>query len=136
MNNKPGVGIGVCVIKDGKVLLGKRKNTHGEGTWCFPGGHLEFNESWENCAKRETLEEVNLQIKNIRFATATNDIFPAENKHYITIFVTAEYDSGELKLMEPGKCETWDWFDWNNLPQPLFESEVNLCKQGFNPFKN
>jgi len=65
MDKKPKVGVGIIVIKDNKVLLGKRKNSHGEGSWCFPGGHLEFNESLENCAKREVLEETGIEIKNI-----------------------------------------------------------------------
>jgi len=64
MDKKPKVGVGIIVIKDNKVLLGKRKNSHGEGSWCFPGGHLEFNESLENCAKREVLEETGIEIKN------------------------------------------------------------------------
>jgi len=128
------VGIGVCVIKDGKVLFCRRKNSHGEGTWGFPGGHLEFNESWEECAIRETLEETGLKIKNIRFGAVTNDRFVNEGKHYITIFMLAEYDSGELQLREPEKCETWDWFDWGNPPCPLFLPVQNLIKQGFDPF--
>jgi 8-oxo-dGTP diphosphatase len=135
MENRPKVGLGVCIIKDGKVLFGKRKNSHGEGHWCFAGGHLEFNESWEECARRETLEETDLQIKNIRFATATNDIFSLEGKHYVTIIMLADYDSGNLKVMEPEKCETWEWFDWNIPPQPLFEPLVNLYKQNYNPFQ-
>lgn len=134
MKNRPGVGIGVCVIKDGRVLLGKRKSAHGEGAWCFPGGHLEFKESWEDCARREVLEETGLSIKNIRFATATNDIFPVEGKHYITIFVVADYNSGEAKVMEPEKLEVWEWFRWDNLPQPLFVPIQNLQKKGFSPF--
>ena len=44
MKKFPRVGIGVIIRKDNKILLGKRKNAHGEGSWCFPGGHLEFNE--------------------------------------------------------------------------------------------
>jgi 8-oxo-dGTP diphosphatase len=135
MENRPKVGVGVLVLKDGKVLFGKRKNAHGDGSWCFPGGHLEFNESWEECAVRETLEETGLNIKNVNFATATNDIFPVEGKHYITIFMTAEYESGDLQIMEPEKCEQWSWFDWTNPPQPLFIPQQNLIKQGFDPFK-
>jgi len=47
MGGRPYIGVGVCVVKDGKVLLGKRQNAHGDGCWCFPGGHLEFKESIE-----------------------------------------------------------------------------------------
>ena len=132
MDKKPKVGVGVIVIKDNKVLLGKRKGSHGEGSWCFPGGHLEFNESLENCAKREVLEETGIKIKNIRFETITNDIFKEEGTHYITIFMLCEYDSGESKVMEPEKCEKWDWFEWNSLPEPLFLPVQNLLKKGYN----
>ncbi len=134
-NKRPKVGVGVIIIKDEKILLGKRKNSHGEGSWSFPGGHLEFNESWEDCALRETIEETGITIKNIRFDTATNDIFQAEGKHYVTIFMLADYGSGEVKIMEPEKCEQWDWFEWNNLPQPLFIPIQNLQKRNYNPLK-
>lgn len=42
MNKSPKVGIGVIVRKDNQILLGKRKNSHGDGCWAFPGGHLEY----------------------------------------------------------------------------------------------
>ena len=128
---RPVTGIGVCLLKDGKVLLGRRINTHGNGSWSFPGGHLEMNETWEYCAEREVLEETGLKIKNTRFIGVTNDIFPEEGKHFITIFIRADYDSGELKLMEPEKCSEWKWFGWENLPQPIFLPIKNLIKQGF-----
>ena len=57
------------------------------GTWGLPGGHLEANESFEDCANREILEETGLQIRNLRFLTATNDIMESEGKHYVTIFM-------------------------------------------------
>lgn len=122
----------VIVVRDGKVLLGKRKNAHGNGTWCFPGGHLEFGESWDDCAARETMEEAGISIKNIRFAAATNDIF--REKHYVTLFMLADYGSGEVRIMEPEKCGEWGWFTWENLPGPLFLPIQNLLKIGYNPF--
>lgn len=131
---RPKVGVGVIILKDNKVLMGKRKNAHGEGTWSFPGGHLEFNEELEECAKREALEETGIEIKNIRLGTATNDIFREEEKHYITLFMISEYDSGEVRVMEPDKCELWEWFEWDNLPSPVFIPVENLKKSGFNPF--
>jgi 8-oxo-dGTP diphosphatase len=132
-NERPDVGIGVCILKDGKVLLGKRINSHGAGSWSFPGGHLEKYETWEDCAAREVLEETDLKIKNIKYAIVTNDIFIKEKKHYITIFMLADYDSGVLKNMEPGKCTEWGWFSWKDLPNKLFLPVENLISKGFTP---
>ena len=134
-NKRPKVGVGVIVIKENKVLLGKRKGT-GSGTWCFPGGHLEFKEDIIDCAKRETLEEVGIEIKNLKLGPYTNDNNYKEDLHYITLFVISNYDSGDVRLMEPDKCEIWEWFEWNNLPKPLFLPIENLLKQNFNPFEN
>ena len=132
---RPKVGVAVVIRKDGKVLLGKRKNAHGDGTWAFPGGHLEWHEAIEDCAKRETQEETGITIKNIQIGPYTNDFFEKENKHYITLFVIADYDAGEVQIMEPEKCEAWEWFDWDNFPKPLFEPIQKLRKQSFNPFQ-
>jgi len=129
--NRPLIGVAVIVKKDGKVLLGKRKNAHGDGTWALPGGHLEFNETIEACAEREVFEETGLDIKNVRYGAYTNDIFTNEQKHYVTLFVTAEFSHGKLELKEPHKCEHWDWFSWDDLPKPKFLSLENLLKQGF-----
>ena len=38
----------------------------------------------------------------------------------------AEYKSGKPKVLEPHKCECWDWFEWSNLPHPLFIPITNL----------
>ena len=134
MKKRPAVGVAVIVIKNGKVLLGKRKGAHGSGSWAFPGGHLEFNESIEDCAKREVLEETGMSIKNFRFATITNDLFHQSNKHYVTLFVVCEHENGIPGVKEPDKCEEWDWFYWNEFPKPIFLSLKNLLQQGFSPF--
>ena len=131
---RPRIGVGVIVRNNGKVLLGKRKGSHGDGSWSFPGGHLEFNENIEDCAVREKLEETGINIKNLKKSFFTNDIFPKEEKHYVTLYIVSDYDSGEIKIMEPEKCEKWEWFEWNNLPEPLFIPVGNLLKENFNPF--
>jgi 8-oxo-dGTP diphosphatase len=133
--NRPKVGVGTIIFNDGKVLLGLRTGSHGEGTWCFPGGHLEGGESFYDCAVRETREETGLEVKVVEeLSVATNDIF-SEEKHYVTVFVRASYLGGEPKIMEPEKCKEWRWFDWNDLPNNLFLPIQNLIKQGYNPFE-
>lgn len=128
MTKVPKIGIGVIVKKDNKVLLGKRKGSHGEGSWSFPGGHLDFREGIFECAKREVLEETGLEVKNMDFLTCTNDIFQKEEKHYVTLYVKAEYDRGDLEVKEPDKCEEWDWFEWDDFPEPLFLPVENFLK--------
>jgi len=88
-----------------------------------------YKESIEKCAKREVFEETGIHIKNIRYATFTNDIFRKDQKHYVTLFVISEYDDGNLELKEPEKCEKWDWFFWDELPEPKFLPLENLLKQ-------
>jgi len=131
---RPFVGLGVIIRKDGKVVLGKRKNSRGEGTWGFPGGHLEYNEQFEGCATREVDEETGIKIKNIRFFTTTNDIMAEHSRHYVTLFLIADHESGEAELREPDKFFEWQWFSWDNLPQPLFSPIQNLLKQNIDPF--
>ena len=63
---RPKVGLAVFVIKNSKFVMMLRQGAHGAGNWGLPGGHLEFGETWEQCAKRETIEETGLAIKNIR----------------------------------------------------------------------
>ena len=125
------VGIGVIIVKDHQVLLGKRKGSHGEGCWSFPGGHLEFGESFEECARRETLEETGLSLKNVRFAWAINNVYQPENMHCVSIFMIADYDVGTPTAREIHKCEGWQWFKWDNIPKPLFEPIKYLMKQGY-----
>ncbi|HOB90168.1 MAG TPA: NUDIX domain-containing protein [Candidatus Colwellbacteria bacterium] len=117
---KPRVGIGVMIFKEGKVLLGKRKGSHGEGEYAFPGGHLEYLESFSDCGRRETREECGIEIKNIRFQYLAN-VTKYAPKHYAHIGLSADWDSGEPQVLEPDKSESWDWYDLDNLPKPLFE---------------
>jgi 8-oxo-dGTP diphosphatase len=123
---KPRVGIGVMILKDGMVLLGKRKGSHGEGEFAFPGGHLEYMEGFSNCARREVKEECGIKIENIRFQFLAN-VTKYAPKHYVHIGLIADWKSGELEVLEPDKCESWDWYDFNNLPEPVFEmSKLSL----------
>lgn len=131
----PKTGIAVMVMKDGKVLLGKRKGAHGEGTYAFPGGKLELGESFEECAKRETREEAGIEIENIRFLRLLN--FKYYDKHFVDIGLLVDWKSGEPQICEPEKCDGWAWYDIDTIPEPLFEgcqSAIEAYKTGKNYF--
>jgi len=122
------VGVGVIILKDNKILLGERIGAHGANTWATPGGHLEFGENVDACAKREVLEETGLRINAIENLDYTNDVFASEDKHYITLFVVAHDFDGEVSVKEPNKCKQWQWFDLDNLPDKLFLPLTNFLK--------
>ncbi|OGH84782.1 MAG: DNA mismatch repair protein MutT [Candidatus Magasanikbacteria bacterium RIFOXYC12_FULL_32_21b] len=131
----PQAGLGTFIIRENKILFGKRKNSHGSGQWGLTGGHLEFGESWEECAIREAMEETGLKLENVEYFAVTNDVMPEDNKHYLTIFMRTKYTGGEAQLLEPDKFEEWRWCTWDDLPSPLFKPLENLIKKGFNPFE-
>lgn len=121
----PGVGVALLVHKGSQVLLVHRINAHGAGTWSPPGGHLEFGETFEECAVRETLEETGVQVSNLRYLALTNDFFESEGRHYVTIWMQADYFSGELHGQQDELSEL-DWFDEDALPSPQFLPLRNL----------
>lgn len=117
----PKVGVGVMIFKNGKVLMGKRKSSHGAGEFASPGGHLDFGESFEECAKREVREETGMEIDNIRFQFLSN-LRTYTGKHYVHVQLLSDWKRGEPKVMEPEKCEGWAWYDLDDLPEPLFKT--------------
>ena len=125
-DKKVGVGVGVMILKDGKILLGKRHENpkkaasalQGEGTWTMPGGKLRFGETFEEAAKREAKEETDLEIHNSKVICVNND--KIESAHFVTIGLLVEQFTGEPKVMEPDEITEWHWFPLDNLPKPLF----------------
>ena len=116
-------GIGVYVFDSaGRVLLGRRKNAVGRGEWCVPGGKIEVGESFADAGAREVLEETGIVIRSIdmKIVGLTNDYFPDANQHYITIHAECRKFPGAPSVMEPDRCERWEWFRPEELPSPLF----------------
>lgn len=126
------VGVGVYLLNSKKqVLLGLRKSAHAQGTWCPPGGHMEYGETNEQAAVREVKEETGLILEpeDLVFAGVTNDFFEDSGKHYITLHMICRKFQGTPKVTEPDKCVEWKWFDIDKLPSPLMLPNQNFFKQ-------
>ncbi|KAF4124863.1 8-oxo-dGTP diphosphatase [Geosmithia morbida] len=113
-------GVAAIIInKDGKVLVGKRKGSHGAGSWALPGGHVDPGESYYQTAEREVLEETGLEVTAVRQVARTEDDFVDRGKYYNTYFILCETKDKDrvplAKTMEPNKCEGWVWMSWSDL---------------------
>ena len=128
---RPLVGVGVMVKnKNGEILLGLRRSPHGQGTWSFPGGHLEFGETMAQAAIRETKEETGLEVSELELVSLADEMGSLDKgKHYVNVGFLAQLVSGEPMITEPEKWEKWEWFDINNLPEPIFEGTGLMIKR-------
>ncbi|HBN14179.1 MAG: ADP-ribose pyrophosphatase [Gammaproteobacteria bacterium] len=122
------IGVGTFVIRNGKILLGKRIGADGAGSWGLPGGKLDTGERIEACARREVLEETGLELAQLVKCGFSDDIFTETGRHWVTIYFGTHCPSGEVRNLEPEFCERWDWFALDNLPQSLFLPLSNFLK--------
>ncbi len=135
---KPGVGVGVMILKNNHILLGLRNSNkekasselNGEGTWTMPGGKVEFHETLEEAAKRELEEETSLKTQSLKVISITDD-FTSE-KHYVTIgFLTTDF-LGEPKTMEKEEILKWEWFDIHDLPNNMYLPSKKIVEKYLN----
>jgi 8-oxo-dGTP diphosphatase len=116
---RPLVGVGVVLVRQGRIFLAKRQGSHGEATWASAGGHLEWGETLEECARREALEELGVVVGDLRFLCISNII--AYGKHYVDIEFLGDIGDQDPCLPELAEFSECGWFPLDNLPQPLFE---------------
>jgi 8-oxo-dGTP diphosphatase len=119
---KTRIGCEAYIYADGKILLGKRGNVHGSGTWALPGGHLEYMERVDECLAREMREEMGIDLDPSEFEllAIADDLQPEDDFHYIHITYKVDIKDSVPKICEPDACEEWRWFDVNNLLGNIF----------------
>jgi len=122
------VVITAIIIKDGKYLITRRSPNKKRfpSMWTVPGGKLETDDYinlpketkdyWynvlEKVLKREVMEEVGLEIKNVEYVTSLATVH-GDGTPSLVISAMADYDSGEVKLQE----EETDKFEWVSLEE-------------------
>lgn len=100
------------IIKENKTLLIEKKRGVGEGLFNGPGGKIEGSETPEECAIRETEEEVRVRPQEIKKLGELEFIFGEEPFMFVHVFKASDY-SGEPEETEEARPE---WFETDNLP--------------------
>lgn len=111
------------------VLLLRRHNTgYADGHYYLPAGHVEENEEVKDAMIREAKEEigVDLQKKDLELVHVMHR--KAVGITYVDFIFKSKTWSGEIKIMEPEKCDELIWADLDNLPKKVIPFTRKLLK--------
>jgi len=107
----------MILIMHGKTLLLARRVNGVPGRFSALAGFVEPGETLEDTVRRETREEVGIEIKNLRYFGSQPWPFP----HSLMVAFTAEYDSGEVRPdgVEIGEARFFELDALPNLPPSI-----------------
>ena len=140
VGHNPLIMVSACVLilnERKQLLLQKRRDN---GFWSYPGGSMELGESFEECAKREVLEETGLECLELTYFTNMSGekmhyVYPNGDEVYIAeiVFICDKY-KGDLKIQESEVLEQC-FFDLDKLPDnisPINEEVIQLAANQIN----
>ena len=122
----------LLLIKDNKILLLRRFNTgYEDGNYSVIAGHVDGDKTVTSEMIREAKEEANIDIypKDLKIVHVMHRKSKEER---IDFFFTADKWRGEIKIMEPHKCDDLRWFNMDNLPPNI----VPYVKTAIDNFRN
>jgi len=137
--DRPIVGIGAIIMRDGKILLEKRKNDPGKGKWSVPGGVVELGENVTQTVIREVKEETGLDVAEPEHIDVVDQITRDEGGrikyHFVIIDYLVKLKGGMLKAASDADELEWvslsevEKYDLTGTFRAFFERNKNLLKK-------
>ena len=113
------VGVGICVIENGEVLLVKRRFSPEKGKWSLPAGYLDYGEEPVAHAILEVREETGLEVE----VDGLIDVFhnpPEQGGATILVLYRGRVVAGELSAGDDAADAMF--FPPDRLPELAFAS--------------
>jgi mutator protein MutT len=104
------------ILRDGDKILLMKKHKRKDNRHSLPGGRVEVGEALKAALIRETMEEIGVQIqpKNLRLVHLVSS--RDRRASYVHIYFAAQKWKGEIRNLEPEKCDSLHWVDISQLP--------------------
>ena len=102
----------VFFIRNGQILLIRKKRGLGAGKISGPGGRLEPGESFAACAVREVREELGVKVSEIVQAGEHRFQFTDEHSIHVHVYRTHKIIGVPIETDEAVPL----WFDLNEIP--------------------
>ena len=119
--------------KEGKILLLRRFQTgYEDGNYSMIAGYLDGGETMKEAVAREALEEAGIKVDpaKLEYILAMHRL--AIDHERVDVFFTVKNWQGEIKNMEPQKCDDLSWFPVDNLPEntiPYIRKAIDCYKE-------
>ncbi|KQS72925.1 DNA mismatch repair protein MutT [Rhizobium sp. Leaf371] len=116
----PGVGCGLAILRDNRILLCRRLKAPERGHWTITGGKVDMMEDSRSAARREGIEESGLVIGDaIDFLCVSEQVLEEDRQHWISLIYVTSDTQGDPQETEPDKLADIGWYDLDALPAPL-----------------
>ena len=113
-----------CVVitkeEQPKVLLIQRGADPYKGSWAFPGGFMNMDETTEQCAIRELEEETGLRVSNVHQIGAYSKVDRDPRGRTITVAYLAIIDE-PVQVTGQDDAAKAEWFPLSALPELAFD---------------
>lgn len=110
---------GCCVVKNNKVLLVQQTEKGDQANrWGPPAGHAEKNESFIECAKRETFEETGLKVKIIGLVQA--GVAKYKDSDYCLVLYYAKLNKDSKIKPQQEEVQSFVWANLGDLKKNKF----------------
>ncbi|WP_171117836.1 MULTISPECIES: NUDIX hydrolase [unclassified Streptomyces] len=117
---KPGISAAI-IVRDGRVLMVRRRISEGELMWQFPAGAIEPGEGAEDAAVREAGEETGLTVKAIRLLGER--VHPKTQR--LMSYTACEAVEGEARVADADELDAVAWVAHSEItdyvPYPLYD---------------
>lgn len=137
--DKPIVGIGAIIVRNGKMLLEKRKNDPGKGRWSVPGGVVELGENVTQTVIREVKEETGLDVAEPEHIDVVDQITRDENGrikyHFVIVDYLVNLKGGTLNAASDADALQWvslddvEKYDLTGTFRAFFERNRDFLKK-------
>jgi len=112
--------VGVLAIardSDGRYLLIRRSDT---GTWCFPGGTIDWGETVREALVREVREETGARVCEVGKLVGVYGRADRDPRfHAVSIAVEVTVDVGKMIASNPIEIREVGLFEYGDIPHPL-----------------
>lgn len=132
MKGKVGAAIvGLSVIDPTRVLLGLRKKREGFGLWVLPGGGVELEEDPDAAVRRETLEEVGVELKS---PTPVYHAWLPEcgPDGCLMLYYMEHIDPNVPRIVAEHEFSELRWFNVFNLPKNMWPTDRRAVQRTVN----